>query len=177
MLFFHLFDRTDSSAKICELGKFLLYLLQSLVPLAVSNLRRCVVPTFPSILFVQLLKLRDLNAETSDLFPKDFEVIHVVKNSSRWNIGRECSLLGRLLWLCRLSQGTPTKNSADCVAPVDSSGVARSAMVGQRTSSALSAIRTFRTLLFALRRGRGADQCVRPYTRSRLRPCQEDWQA
>ena len=77
MLFLHLLDRMNSSAKISELGKFLLDFLQPLVPLAVSDLRLCVVSAFTSILPVQLLKLPNLSAETTDLFPKDFEVIHV----------------------------------------------------------------------------------------------------
>ena len=100
MLFLHLLDRTNSSAKISELGKFLLDFLQPLVPLAVSDLRRYVASDFTSILSVQLVKLGDLNAETTDLFPKDFEVIHVVKNSSRDRIGRQSvwPILERDVW-------------------------------------------------------------------------------
>lgn len=83
MLVLHLLHRTDSSAKIGELGKFLLDFLQPLLPLAVSDLRLCVGSAFTSILSVQLVKLRDLSAKTTDLFPKDVEVIHIIKNSKR----------------------------------------------------------------------------------------------
>jgi len=62
VVFLHLLDRTNSSAKVSELGKFLLDFLQPLVPLAVIDLRLCVVSAFTSILSVQLLKPRDLNA-------------------------------------------------------------------------------------------------------------------
>jgi hypothetical protein len=40
------------------------------------------VSAFTSILLVQLSKLCDLSAETPNLFPKDFEVIHTRRISS-----------------------------------------------------------------------------------------------
>jgi hypothetical protein len=85
VLFFPLFDRQNSSAKVSELGEFLLDGLQPFMPLAVSDLSLCFIltptPRKP-ILIVQLLKVCDLVAETPDLFAKDFEVIHGYQNSS-----------------------------------------------------------------------------------------------
>lgn len=42
------------------------------MPLAVSNLSQRFMSAYTSILVVHLLNLRDLGAETTDLFPKDF---------------------------------------------------------------------------------------------------------
>ena len=52
VLFSSLFDRQNSSAKVSELNKFLLYCFERLLPLAVSDLGVCVVTAFPSILLV-----------------------------------------------------------------------------------------------------------------------------
>ena len=52
------------------------------MPLAVSDLLCCLVSACTSILVIQLLKLSDLGAESSNLFPKHFEVIHVIKDTS-----------------------------------------------------------------------------------------------
>jgi len=46
------------------------------MPLAVSDLCLCIISALTSILVVQLLKLCDLGAETSDFFAKHCEVIH-----------------------------------------------------------------------------------------------------
>ena len=107
MLLLHLFDRENSSAKIGELGKLLLDFLQALVPPAVSDLRLSIVSAFTSILAVQLLQLRDLIAETADLFPKDFEVIHVVKHnrSEKYRLPIRSSRLVATLDFCRQAQG------------------------------------------------------------------------
>lgn len=42
------------------------------MPLAVSNLSLRFMSALPSILVVHLLNLRDLGAETADLFPEHF---------------------------------------------------------------------------------------------------------
>jgi hypothetical protein len=76
MLFLHLFDGANSSAKIGNFYEFLLDCFQPLMPLAVRNLSLRIIAAAPSILSVQLLKLGDLGAEIGDLFPKDFEVVH-----------------------------------------------------------------------------------------------------
>jgi hypothetical protein len=52
VFFSSLFDRQNSSAKVSELNKFLLYCFESLLPLAVSDLSRRVVSAFPPILLV-----------------------------------------------------------------------------------------------------------------------------
>ena len=76
MLFLHLLKRKNSSAKISKLDELLLDLLQPLVPLAMGKLRLCVLPGFTSIQLVQFFKVRNFGAEKSNLFPKDFDVIH-----------------------------------------------------------------------------------------------------
>ena len=79
MLFFSFFDRKNSPAKASELDQFLLDRLQTLKPLAVSDLRfggKATLTSGPSILLIELLKLRDLSAEVCNLFAKHFEVIH-----------------------------------------------------------------------------------------------------
>jgi hypothetical protein len=72
MLFLHLFYGTNSSAKVREFCQLVLDRLQAFMPLAVSNLSLRFVSAFTSILVIHLLNLRDLGAETTDLFPKDF---------------------------------------------------------------------------------------------------------
>lgn len=52
------------------------------MPLPVSDLGLCVISALTSIPLVQLLKLCDLGAETANLCPKHFEVIHVFKDTS-----------------------------------------------------------------------------------------------
>jgi len=58
------------------------------MPLAVSNLSLCFVVALMSILVVQLVELRDLVAETPDLFAKDFNVIRAYQNSESGPIKR-----------------------------------------------------------------------------------------
>jgi len=79
VLFFSFLDRENSAAKASELDQFLLDRLQALKPLAVSDLRfggKAAMTSGPSILLIELLKLRDLSAEAPNLFAKHFEVIH-----------------------------------------------------------------------------------------------------
>ncbi len=79
VLFFSFFDRQNSPAQTSELDQFLLDRLQPFKPLAVSDLRFggvAALTSGPSILLIELLKLRDLSAEASNLFAKHFEVIH-----------------------------------------------------------------------------------------------------
>jgi hypothetical protein len=75
VLFFPLFDRQNSSAKVSELGEFLLDGLEPFMPLTVGGLGLCFIsaptPSTP-IVVVQLLKVCDLVAETPDLFAKHF---------------------------------------------------------------------------------------------------------
>jgi hypothetical protein len=47
--------------------------------MAVSELSLRALSTSKTILLVQLLNLSNLDPETSDLFPKNFEVIHKIR--------------------------------------------------------------------------------------------------
>jgi hypothetical protein len=85
VLFLHLLNRTNSSAEISKLVEFLLDFLQPLVPLAMGELRLGVLSGFTSILLVPFFKLRDFGTEKSNLFAKDFEVIHGIKDSMQKN--------------------------------------------------------------------------------------------
>lgn len=70
MLFLHLLDGENPTAKIRELGEFLLDGLQPLMPLAVSDLLLGVVAALTSIPVIQCLQLSDLGAETGNFFAK-----------------------------------------------------------------------------------------------------------
>jgi|HubBroStandDraft_6_1064221.scaffolds.fasta_scaffold1039114_2 hypothetical protein len=72
MLFFHLFDRKNFSAKASELGEFLLNRLKPLLPLAVSNPRLRAIPALKPINPVQFLNLSDFCTETPYLFTENF---------------------------------------------------------------------------------------------------------
>lgn len=78
VLLFHLFDRKDFLAKVRELDKFLLNFLQPFMPLAVSDLGLCFIPTSKPILFIQFLNVRDFCPKTPDLFAKNIKVIHSI---------------------------------------------------------------------------------------------------
>ena len=71
MLCFPLFHRENSSAKVSELGEFLLDCLKSFMPLAVSHLSLWFVVALTPIPIVQSLKVCDLSAETLNFFTKD----------------------------------------------------------------------------------------------------------
>jgi len=58
------------------------------VPLAVSDLGLCVISASKPISVVQLLKLCDLGAEKSNLFPKHCEMIHTIRIASEKSVGR-----------------------------------------------------------------------------------------
>jgi len=70
VLFFHLFDRVNSSAKVSELGEFLLDCLETFLPLAMSNVSQRFISAFTPILLIRLSKLCDLHPETPNLFAK-----------------------------------------------------------------------------------------------------------
>jgi hypothetical protein len=75
VLFFPLFDRENSSAKVNELDQFLLDFLQPFKPLAVSDLCLCFISALTprtSILVIQFFKVCDLVAKTLDLFAKHY---------------------------------------------------------------------------------------------------------
>ena len=93
VLFFPLFDRENSSAKVNELDQFLLDFLQPFMPLAVSDLSlgsiAALTPRTP-ILIIQPFKVCDLVAKTLDLFAKHFNVIHAIRipDPDRLSVGR-----------------------------------------------------------------------------------------
>jgi hypothetical protein len=68
MLFLHLLNRTESSAKTSDLGEFLLDFKQSLLPLAVSKVGLHVGLGLTTITLVQFLKLHNLNTQSGNLF-------------------------------------------------------------------------------------------------------------
>ena len=76
MLFPHLLHRKSSLTELGELDKFFLYLLQSLLSAAVSDVGFCSLLASKPILFIQLLNVRDFQPKTCNLFPKNFKMIH-----------------------------------------------------------------------------------------------------
>jgi hypothetical protein len=83
VLFLHLFDGTNSPAKIGNFYQFLLDCFQPLMPLAMSNVSLRIILTAPSVLVVQRLKLSDFGTEVGDLFAKHFQVVHNHQHSIR----------------------------------------------------------------------------------------------
>ena len=59
VLFLHLFHRKNLLSKVSELGEFFLNVLQTFVPLAMSDLGFCVIAASKPIALVQLLNLSD----------------------------------------------------------------------------------------------------------------------
>ena len=58
------------------MDEFLLDGLQPFLPLAVSDVRLCILVALKPMSLVQFLNLSNLLAETPDLFPENFEMIH-----------------------------------------------------------------------------------------------------
>ena len=76
MLFPHLLDRKSFLTELGELDKFFLNLLQSILPVAVSDLGFCSLLASKSILFVQLLNVSNFRPKARNLFSKNFKMIH-----------------------------------------------------------------------------------------------------
>jgi hypothetical protein len=76
MLFPHLLNRKSSVTELGELDKFFLNLLQSFLPVAVSDVGFCSLLTSKPILFIQLLNVSNFRPKTRNLFPKNFKMIH-----------------------------------------------------------------------------------------------------
>jgi len=76
MLFPHLLNRKSSVTELGELDKFFLNLLQSFLPVAVSDVGFCSLLASKPIPFIQLLNVSDFRPKTRNLFPKNFKVIH-----------------------------------------------------------------------------------------------------
>jgi hypothetical protein len=82
MLFPHLLNRKSFVTELGELDKFFLNLLQSFLPEAVSDFGFSSLLASKSILFVQLLNLSDFRPKTSNLFPKNFKMIHSCQDNA-----------------------------------------------------------------------------------------------
>jgi hypothetical protein len=70
MLFPHLRNRNGLVTKFGELNKFCQNPLQSLLPVAVSNVGFCYLLASKPILIIQLLNVRDFRPKTRNLFPR-----------------------------------------------------------------------------------------------------------
>jgi hypothetical protein len=71
MLLLHLFGRDNSAAKVCQLPKLLLDLLQPFIPLPVSDLRRGSIPAVAPKLLVCLLDGSNLFPQTPNLISQN----------------------------------------------------------------------------------------------------------
>ena len=83
MPFLHLFDGTNSPAKVGNFYQFLLDGFQPLMSLAIRNLSLRIISAAPSILFILLLQLCDFGTESGNFFAKHFEVVHNNQHSIR----------------------------------------------------------------------------------------------
>lgn len=81
---FYLFDGKHPASQILDLRQFLLNCLQAFVPLAVSDLGLCIVSASQAVFLIQFMNLSDLVAETSNLVPKNFQMIHVDRIPYFW---------------------------------------------------------------------------------------------
>jgi len=76
MLFPHLLNRNSCVTELGELDKFFLNLLQSFLPVAISDVGFCSLLVSKPIPFIQLLNVSDFRPKARDLFPKSFKMIH-----------------------------------------------------------------------------------------------------
>jgi hypothetical protein len=91
MLFFHLFYRMNSAAKICELRKFMLNGLQPFMPLVVSALSLWSISAPKPKLLIQLLNVSDLRSETPNLVPKNPYMIHIIRIAYLGSAPHDCT--------------------------------------------------------------------------------------
>jgi hypothetical protein len=78
-LFLHLLDRHNPAAQIQNLAKLLLNRLQPFLPLPVIDLSLDSIPPAQPVFLIQRVNFSDLGAKPRNLFPKNFQVIHVVR--------------------------------------------------------------------------------------------------
>src|SRR5215468_5997140 len=76
VLFPDLLNRQSFVTELGELDKFFLNLLQSFLPVAVSDVGFCSLRAPKPILFIQLLNVSDFRPKARNLFPKNFKMIH-----------------------------------------------------------------------------------------------------
>jgi hypothetical protein len=104
VLLFDLCDRANASAKVGNLGQLLLDCLQPFMPLAMGNVGLCVTSALTPIFMIQFLKVSDLLTETANLFPKDCQMIHVIRITHLpWNRQKTARNL-RAVRICRRSR-------------------------------------------------------------------------
>jgi hypothetical protein len=86
MLFPHLLNRKSFMSEFGELDKLFLNLLQSFLPVAVSDVGFCSSLASKPILFIQLLNASDFRPETRNLSSKNFKMIHSHQDNAsvRW---------------------------------------------------------------------------------------------
>jgi hypothetical protein len=79
VLFLHLFNRMNSTAKTSEQREFLLDFQQPFLPLPVINMRLRILSPFPAIPLIQFLKLCDFGPKPGNLFAKYLEMLHKLR--------------------------------------------------------------------------------------------------
>ena len=86
MLFPHLLNRKSFVTELSELDKLFLNLLQSFLPVAVSDVGFRFLLASKPIAFIQLLNVSDFRPKTRNLFPKNFKMIHADQDNAslRW---------------------------------------------------------------------------------------------
>src|SRR5215471_19933069 len=82
VLFPDLLNRQSFVTELGELDKFFLNLLQSFLPVAVSDVGFCSLRAPKPILFIQLLNVSDFRPKARNLFPKNFKMIHSGQNNA-----------------------------------------------------------------------------------------------
>ena len=87
MLFPHLLNRKSFVTELGELDKFFLNLLQSFLPVAVSDVGFCSLLASKPILFIQLLNVSDFRPKTHNLFAKNFKMIHSGQDNASGLLG------------------------------------------------------------------------------------------
>ena len=83
----YLLNRKSSVTELGELDKFFLNLLQSFLPVAVSDVGFCSLLASKPILFVQLLNVGDFRPKTRNLFPKNFKMTHSGQDNASGLLG------------------------------------------------------------------------------------------
>ena len=83
MLFLHLLNRMNSTAKTSQQREFLLDFQQPFLPLPVSNMRLRILSPFLSVPLVQFLKLCNFGPKPGNLFAKNLEMLHPLRIAFR----------------------------------------------------------------------------------------------
>ena len=76
MIFPHLLNRKSLETELGELDKFFLNRLQSVPPVAVSDVGFRLLQASKPVLLIQLLDVGDFRPKTRNLVPQGFNMIH-----------------------------------------------------------------------------------------------------